>query len=108
MKTWHPEETEIENIPGAELVHDSVILQADLQKVATGRIRLFPRNNDVNAKPNRIRRLQELLSNGLLRIKYGSFMEIVIEQARNYLFTPNNAGREDGALDVLAFLCGFR
>lgn len=108
MKTWRPEQTEIENIPGAELVRDSIIFQAELQKVPTGRIQLFPRNNDLNAKPNRIRRLQELLSNGLLRIKYGPFMEIVIEQAGDYLFTPNNAGREDGALDVLAFLCGFR
>ena len=108
MEEWHPELTRIEAIPGADLIYDSILLRANLYGVATGRVELFKVNSAVAAKPKRIRKLRDLLDVGLLRIRYGSFVEELFHQVENYTFTTANDGREDGALDSLAMLCGFR
>ena len=69
---------------------------------------MFLVNNAEGAKPKRIRRLQSLLDSGFLRIRYAPFVSVLFEQAEQYIFTADNAGREDGALDSLAMLCGFK
>jgi hypothetical protein len=41
---------------------------------------------------------------GRLRIRYAPFVDILFQQASQFLFTPENCAREGGALGVLSFL----
>jgi hypothetical protein len=105
LRAWGSKELDIEKQVGTDLLCDTVALQSELHNVTTGRIRQFISRSP---KPVRIYRLQGLLDTHMLRIQRGSHVEVLLEQAEQYLFTVSNSGRDDDALDVLAMLAGFR
>jgi hypothetical protein len=105
LREWGPKEVNVEKQPGSDLLCDTIALQSELHNVTTGRIRQFISRSP---KPVRIYRLQGLLDTHMLRIQQGSHVEVLLEQAENYLFTPSNSGRDDDALDAVAMLAGFR
>lgn len=98
-------ETQIEDIPGAWLFRDALVLKAGMANVTTGRLRLFKRDTRPNAKVKRIQKLIEVLERGLLRIQNGPGVQDLLQQAEQYTFTKKNQNKHDDGLDGLAMLC---
>jgi hypothetical protein len=102
IQTHQVEQTNIESIPGADLVEDCITLLAGSRNVTTGRIRLFKRDTRPNAKVMRIRKLQEVVDRRCLRIQDGPFVPELLRVVEAYTFTKIE---DDDGLDALCFLC---
>jgi hypothetical protein len=106
--TWNPEVVLIERSGNGapDLLADNIRFLCDMRETGTPRIEFFTPHN---SKPCRIRRLQDLLDNNLLRIHQGVFVSDLFAQVESFCFDrQDNKGREDGRLDSLASLCGYR
>ena len=107
---WAPRKLSYENIPGMDWFRDLLLSQADLKGIAVPHISAFAPHNGKGAKDKRIRRIQSLLDCDppAISFQYGSYCERLFEQVARFQIGGDKKGQENGLLDSLAMLAGFR
>jgi hypothetical protein len=103
---WKPAELRIEHSPFFDLLHDTILLRAEMRQVNVPRITPV---RVVAKKKHRIRRLQTLLDQDLLHIHKGSFVGALFNEVENFCFAKeDNHRRSDNRVDSIALLANFR
>lgn len=105
-KKWHPKKTLVEKSPGAELLQMEVQRQAMKYGVSLDIYWKLP-SLESNAKRNRIKGVETLLSNDRLWFVSGSWIDETIRQLVNYTGEKKNKGRKDDIPDAISFLTFF-
>jgi hypothetical protein len=107
IEKWKPVEIRVEKNPFFDLLADTIKLKANLRDVEIGRITPF---RPIQSKKHRILRLRDLLTDPpAVYIYQNSFVNQLLEQAEKFCFTDKqNHRHEDGLLDVVSMLAGYR
>jgi hypothetical protein len=101
---------QVERIPGTELLKDTLALRAKERGMEPLTVRLFNPCVIKNAKNSRIMRLQTLFNAKppAIRIRYGTFVEMLMEEVEDFVPCVGNRGRQINILDACALCAGFR
>jgi predicted phage terminase large subunit-like protein len=104
---WRPEQLWVERSGNGapDLLVDNINMLAETKGLAT-RISFF---SPKSPKINRVFKLQAVIESDHLHISPGSWNSTLLQQARDFDFSrKDNHRHEDGMLDSLASVCGFR
>lgn len=105
-KKWMPKHTLIETLAGSELLQREIQTQAGYYGVNLN-IWWKPPSNQADAKKNRVKGLETLLSNGLLKFVSGPWIDETFKQLCRYTGERKNRGRKDDIPDALGYLAFF-
>lgn len=101
---------QVERIPGTELLKDTLALRAKERGIEPLIVRLFNPCVIKNSKNLRIMRLQNFFNvkPPAIRIRYGPFVEMLMEEVEDFVPCVGNRGRQINILDATALCAGFR
>lgn len=107
---WKAAELRIENIPGVDLLVDTIEDKCKKAGLDAPRIILLTRNVHKGAKTLRIMRLQSLWETTppAIRIRYGKHIGPLFQEVEDFVPTNQNRGRQINTLDAIALAAGFR
>ena len=107
IETWDPYEVWIERTGNGapDMLVDVIKMECELKGIRIPQITFFTPSE---SKADRVFKLQALVESQQLHICPGTFTSTLIQQARDFTFTQTNSRREDGCLDSLAAVCGFK
>lgn len=105
-KRWNPKKTLIEKSNGAELLNLEIMRQAARFEMMMD-VFWKPPALQENAKRNRIKGLESLLSDNRLHFIVGPWLDETFSQLTRYTGEKKNRGRKDDIPDALSYLSFF-
>jgi hypothetical protein len=110
IQKWSPSKFSYENNPGLDWFYDLLLLKANARGISLPRIDPFSPHNGKACKEKRIQRVQSLFDCDPSAIVFqnGAYCEKLFEQARRFRIGADKKGVENGLLDALSLLAGFR
>jgi hypothetical protein len=107
IKKWNPVKTVIENSLGAELLK-TFVAQTAVKMGVTTNIHWFPVDRSPDAKCNRIKGLETLLTSDRLYFVSGNYIDKLYDQFEHYDGSDKKSrGRKDDIPDAISFLIRF-
>lgn len=110
IEKWKPDRFSYENIPGMDWFRDLLLLKASLKGIAVPYVHAFSPYNGKGCKEKRICRLQTLFDCEPPAIVFhrGPYCEKLYDAAERFRMGSDKKGAENGLLDALSLIAGFR
>jgi phage terminase large subunit-like protein len=106
FRKWHPESVDIEKSNGSDHLFENLRLLAGKHGVPDiiTKIRLVPIDLSPNAKRNRIKHIQSLMSADRWDFINGAYMDEMMKQMTKFTGEKSTASRKDDIPDALSFV----